>query len=155
MNDLNDDPDQKPLDPARVKKAVLEIIEETPGQEIVITHGPSGEYTRHLRHEEVCSAVTKMWIEGEIKSSQLWFFAYEDGNGDYLPRPEKGAELFHLPPEIWDRKRHVVRNIYGFNSDSWESRASPRIEGFWKFKSRDNLNNWLNGSGYVEGSGTI
>jgi len=145
MSDLKDDPDQTPLDPARVKKAVSEMIEKIPGHEIVITHGPSGEYTRHLRHEEVSNAVTKMWIEREIKSSQLWLFAYEDGNGDYLPRPEEGAELFPLSQEIWDRKRHVMRNIYGFNSDSWESRASPKIEAFWKFESRKNLRNWLNG----------
>ena len=155
MNDLNDDPDQPPLDPARVKKAVLELIKETPGREIVITHGPKGEYTRHLRHEEVSSAVTEMWIAREIESNQLWLFAYEDGNGDYLPRPEKGAELFSLPREVWARKRHLVRKIYGFDSDSWESRANPRIEGFWKFKSRENLKNWLNGGGYDEDPGAI
>jgi len=60
MDDLNDGPGQKQLSSDRVKGAILKLIGEESGHNLIITHGPEGEYTRHLRHEEVSKAVTEM-----------------------------------------------------------------------------------------------
>jgi len=47
--------------------------------DLIITHNPSGEYTRHLRHEETGKAVINLWHTGNISTDELWTFAYKDG----------------------------------------------------------------------------
>ena len=147
MEDLSDVPGQKPIASDKVKRAILGLLGKERKFDLIITHGPRGEYTRHIRHEEVCSAVTDALLDGEIVSEEIWLFAYEDGGGNYLPRPEEGAELFHLPGEVWRKKRYLMEEIYGFSSESWEARANPRTESFWKFYERDRLRKWLSGAG--------
>jgi len=144
MADLDDEPELDPIDPAEVKEAMLDMV-ESQRVDLVLTHGPRGEYTRHIRHEEVSGAVRELWMTGELKSDELWFFAYEDGGREYLPRPERGAEINELPDEIWRQKRHLIEDIYGFDRESWEARACPRIEAFYKFKTRSSLEKWFNG----------
>lgn len=145
MENLDHEQSQRPIEVSEVKRTILSLTGEYPIYDLIITHGPKGEYTRHLRHEEVCAAVTEMWMEGYLDSEELWFFAYEDGEGRYFPKPQKGSEYFFLPQGIWTEKRQIIEEIYGFRPDSWESRAAPRIEGFWKFKNRSVLRQWLKG----------
>ncbi len=84
MGDLDDGPDQKPLEENEVENAILELL---PQQyfDLIISHHPSGEYTRHIRHEETGQAVIKLWHNGSISAGEHWVFAYEDGNKEYLP----------------------------------------------------------------------
>ena len=51
MADLDDGPDQKPLKQTEVQKTILNTLPER-NFDIILTHSPKGEYTRHLRHEE-------------------------------------------------------------------------------------------------------
>ncbi len=147
MADLSDEKEQTPLNLAKVRGTALELIGKERSFDLIITHGPKGEYTRHRRHEEVSSCVTDLWIDNKINSEYLWLFAYEDGDGKHSPRPENGAEVFQLPDRIWNRKRHLIEKIYGFKSNSWEARINPRTEAFWRFRGRDELNLWLNRGG--------
>ncbi|OHB76147.1 MAG: hypothetical protein A2Z25_18840 [Planctomycetes bacterium RBG_16_55_9] len=103
--------------------------------DLVITHGLWGEYTRHLRHEETGKAVLALWNAGRLSAKHVWRFAYEDANGQYLPRVIQDADVrTRLTDEIWRAKHDIITNIYGFAPDSFEARATTREEAFWCFK---------------------
>jgi LmbE family N-acetylglucosaminyl deacetylase len=130
MGDLDDGPDQNPLDQRQIQSAILDLLPS--GRfDLIITHGQRGEYTRHLRHEETASAVTTLWKERKLSSNRLWTFAYSDNNGAQLPHPVKNAQLFvNLPNKVWQKKYNIITNIYGFSTDSFEARVTPKDEAF-------------------------
>ncbi len=139
MGDLDDGPEQAPLPARDVQNTLIELL-PAGGFDLVITHGVWGEYTRHLRHEETGKAVLTLWNTGRLKARQVWRFAYEDGGGQYLPRPVRDADLqTRLPDEIWQRKYQIITGTYGFGPDSFEARTTPREEAFWCF-GRDGKN---------------
>ena len=143
MADLDDGPEQAPLADEQVEQALLAQL-PTRHFERILTHCPAGEYTRHLRHEEVARAVLRLWLAGELSAPELWLFAYEDGGGEHLPRAVAAADItVELPPEIWRRKLHLVTGIYGFASDSWEARVTPRREAFFRVKNPVEASAWL------------
>lgn len=143
MADLDDGPAQVPLEDAQVRAALRSLV-PSKHFDLVLTHAPKGEYTRHLRHEEVSRSVFRMWACGEIQSQELWLFAYEDGNGHYLPRAEETADvLVELPDEVWAIKRRLLTEIYGFVPESWEVQTTPRREAFWRLVVPDHAWAWL------------
>lgn len=143
MGDLNDGPEQKPLGAYEVQGTILQLLPPK-HFDLVISHHPAGEYTRHLRHEEVGRAVIMLWHSGKISASELWTFAYEDGGRQYLPKPVETASIYHvLSKRIWQRKYRVITSIYGFETDSFEARTTPRAEAFWQFTDPMNARQWL------------
>ncbi|MCX6280152.1 MAG: hypothetical protein NT004_18980 [Bacteroidetes bacterium] len=58
MGNLDDEPDQKPMDEQEVESRILELLPAR-HYDLLISHNPTGEYTRHLRHEETGTAVIK------------------------------------------------------------------------------------------------
>lgn len=135
MGDLDDGPEQVPLPDDEVTAAVGRLLPDR-DYDLVLTHGPLGEYTRHRRHEECCRAVVESWAAGRLRTRWLWLFAYEDGGRSYLPRVRGDADRRHrLAPQVWEAKRGVIVGLYGFDPGSWEARATPREEGFWCFRS--------------------
>jgi len=133
MADLDDGPEQSPLKQTLIQQTVLGIL-PTYGFDIIITHDRAGEYTRHLRHEEVSRAVMALWNDQELRAAQLWTFAYEDDNKKYLPRAIEGADIIHkLPEEIFEHKKRIITEIYGFAPDSFEAKTTPGTEAFWRF----------------------
>ena len=135
MANLDDGPEQQPLDPDSVRETVLNLL--PPARfDLIITHGPRGEYTRHRRHEECCRAVAQLWRDGRIQTDHLWLFAYDDGGRKFLPRVSEGAHRHvSLTPSTYREKHRLVTETYGFQAESWEARATPRDEGFWCFQS--------------------
>jgi LmbE family N-acetylglucosaminyl deacetylase len=135
MADLDDGPDQLPLEPESVRETVAGLLADR-RFDLVLTHGPRGEYTRHRRHEECCRAVVELWEAGQIEAEQLWLFAYEDGDRTSLPRISEGAHrCLHLTGEKWRQKYRLITEVYGFSPESWEARTTPRDEGFRCFPS--------------------
>jgi len=131
MADLDDGPEQKPLRDQDIGAALLGILPRR-HFDLVLTHGPLGEYTRHRRHEEVSRVVSALWRGGELVARELWLFAYEDGGGAYLPRPRQDADYVEmLPRAILEAKRELVTGVYGFAPDSWEGRVVPEAEAFY------------------------
>lgn len=133
MGDLDDSPDQAPLSATRVRDTILSLL---PGRDfdLLITHAPRGEYTRHRRHEEVSRAVRVLWKRGDLRAGKLWQFAYEDEGGTGSPRPIENADLqFPLSEELWNRKLAIITDVYGFSADTWEARAVTRSEAFHCF----------------------
>ena len=135
MADLDDGPEQTPLFPAQVEDTVARLLGER-HYDLVLTHGPSGEYTRHRRHEECCRAVVELWRLGRIDADQIWLFCYEDGGRAYLPRVRRDADRREaLTNGVWLEKHRIVTELYGFPPESWEARATVREEGFRCFDS--------------------
>lgn len=133
LGDLDDGPEQTPLPARTVQNTILDLL-PSGGFDLIITHGVWGEYTRHLRHEETGKAVLALWNTGRLRARQIWRFAYEDGDGQYLPRPVQDADLrTRLPDEIWQRKYEIITDVYDFGPDTFEARTTPREEAFWCF----------------------
>lgn len=135
MGDLDDGPDQKPLDEKEVEAAVLALL-PVRHFDLIITHNPSGEYTKHIRHEETNNAVVKLWQAGKISAGEILTFAYQDGGKKYYPRPVENASIyFVLTEQIWLRKYRIITETYGFKNKSWEALTTPRAESFWRSKN--------------------
>jgi len=133
MGDLDDGPEQNPLDKKELEETILHLLPQK-HYDLIITHNPSGEYTQHARHEEVSRAVIKLWEDKVISAKELWIFAYEDGNKRYFPLAVENATSYQLlPNRIWQRKFDIITEIYGFEKDSWEAETTPKAEAFWKF----------------------
>ena len=136
MGDLDDGPDQEPLDTVIVQNTILELLSSNKF-DLIITHSTSGEYTRHLRHEETAKAVFALWESGKLQAEQVWSFAYEDGQKKYLPRPDRDADLHvKLPYNIWQLKYEIITDIYGFDKESFEAKTTPKEEAFRSFQSQ-------------------
>lgn len=142
MGELDDGPDQTPIDNEKVKAAVLSLLPNR-SFDLIITHNPSGEYTRHLRHEEIGKAVIELWYQNKISSNELWTFAYEDGNRAYYPKAEKNAFQYPLSDRIWKQKYKLITGTYGFTPGGFEAETTPRIEAFWKFEEPEKAYEWL------------
>ncbi len=146
IGDLDDGPEQLPLSEVDVQQMVLFLLPEM-HFDLVLTHSPHGEYTRHRRHEETGTAVASLWEKGLIKAKEVWMFAYEDsgtGGKNDLPKAIKTAHLIsYLPEDIWRRKYTIVTDIYGFAPESYEADIVAREEAFWCFQSPAEFREWL------------
>ena len=133
MGELDDGPEQMPLDGKTLEDTILKLL-PVKHFDLIITHSPGGEYTRHIRHEETGQAVSYLRKSGKISSGELWTFAYEDGNKKHYPKPVESAEVFEeLTKSIWLEKYGIITEIYGFSIDSWEAKTTPSAEAFRKY----------------------
>lgn len=147
MGDLDDGSEQIPLEKEKVELAILDLLPQK-HFDLIISHNPSGEYTRHLRHEEVSKAVIKLWYSERIFTDELWTFAYEDGNRKYFPQPEKDAAIYiKLTKQIWLKKYSLITETYGFEENSWEAKTTPKDEAFRQFTNSFTAVKWLNNGG--------
>ena len=144
MGDLDDGPEQKPLKENEVEQVILKLL---PAKhfDLIISHNPTGEYTRHLRHEEIGKAVIKLWYAGEISTSELWAFAYTDDGKKHYPMVNENADICRaLTERIWLRKYRIITETYGFEKNSFEAETTPRAESFWQFTDPAVAKKWLN-----------
>lgn len=142
MADLDDGPQQLPLPEKEIQDTILQLLPAL-SYEYLLTHAPQGEYTRHLRHEEVSRAVLSLWLSGLIVAKEVWLFAYQDRGGRELPRAIENAHHYEvLPQGIWQQKYHLITEVYGFSPESWEARMVPRAEAFWRFESPQAFQAW-------------
>ncbi len=149
MGDLDDGPDQHPLNTNDIE---LEILKLLPSRQfdLIITHSQSGEYTKHLRHEETSRAVLSLWQNGRLAASELWTFAYEDGNKKYYPLAVESASVYTtLTQPIWQMKYRLITETYGFEKDSWEAKTTPVAEAFWKFTDPFDVKRRINNKGAI------
>jgi LmbE family N-acetylglucosaminyl deacetylase len=148
MGDLDDGPDQIPLTGKMVQEAILDLLPRKQF-DLIVTHNPAGEYTRHLRHEEAGRAAITLWHEGYISADEFWTFAYEDGGRKYRPRPIAHAHAHHpLPESIWQVKYDLITETYGFEKNGFEAETTPRAEAFWQFKNSADARFWLDSEAF-------
>lgn len=147
MGDLDDSPDQLPLAGKKVAHAILDLL-PSKQFDLIISHNPSGEYTRHIRHEEVSKAVIELWHASKISADELWTFAYEDGNNAYLPKPIPKASIHQLLTQQQHMKKYkIITETYGFEKFSWEAKTTPKEETFWQFSDTNLAKKWLDNGG--------
>jgi LmbE family N-acetylglucosaminyl deacetylase len=147
MADVDDGPGQDPLPAGVVEETVLGLLPDR-WFDLILTHGPRGEYTRHRRHEETSDGVARLWRSGDLEADELRMFAYTDDGGLHLPRARDDAhEKTALPEGIRQAKYDIVTGLYGFGPDSFEARTTPREEAFWRFGSPAELDAWLAAQG--------
>ena len=143
MDDMDDGPRQLPLDEYQVRETIMRLLPETK-YDILITHNPSGEYTRHIRHEEVSRAVISLWQMKKIRAPELWTFAYEDEGGKKYPAAIEAADLYYsLQDDIRKSKNKIITEIYGFAGNSFEANAAADGEAFWQFRNPERAMDWL------------
>jgi LmbE family N-acetylglucosaminyl deacetylase len=143
MGDLDDGPDQVPLDKEEVEQAIFNLLPPK-HFDLIITHNPLGEYTRHIRHEEIGEAVINLWSSEKISASEIRLFAYDDGHREYYPNAMENAAICRpLTKRIWHRKYSIITEIYGFGKESWEAKTTPVSEAFWHFTHPFVAKKWL------------
>jgi LmbE family N-acetylglucosaminyl deacetylase len=139
MADLDDGPEQEPLEQTEIQEAILSTLPQK-SFDIILTHSPKGEYTRHLRHEETAQAVLDLWNDGKLKVRQLLLFAYEDGMAKYPPRPIENADIIiNLAKSVWNTKKEIIISSYGFSPDSFEAKAVSNTEAFWLLEKPEDI----------------
>ena len=143
MGDLDDGPDQTPLTTDEISEAIMQLLPRK-HFDLLISHSPAGEYTRHRRHEEIGAAIITLWQARRIEAEELWTFAYEDGGKRYLPQPITAAHIYRtLPEDIWQKKYNIITQIYGFQKGGFEAETTPRAEAFWRFTNPLDAQHWL------------
>jgi hypothetical protein len=131
MGDLDDSPEQPPLSNDALCSTILGSLPEQ-AYDLVLTHGPRGEYTHHRRHKECSLAVTTLWATGKIRARAMKLFAYHDNHGATNPQVCADAdESYELSSATVFEKRNILTKFYGFNEESWEAKAMPEQEGFY------------------------
>lgn len=143
MGDLDDHATQRPLDRKAIEKAILDLLPKQ-NFDLIITHSPFGEYTKHLRHEEIGKAVIALWKDKKIETKELWSFAYENGNKKYEPKAITDATIqLILPQNVWEEKYRLITEVYGFEKTGFEGKTTPKTEAFWKFENPQDAAKWL------------
>jgi LmbE family N-acetylglucosaminyl deacetylase len=143
IGDMDDGPEQRPLDRYEVEKTILDLLPVN-HFDLIITHNPKGEYTRHVRHEETGSAVIRLWNDGKISTDELWSFAYTDDNKKHYPVAiENSSRYRELTKRIWLRKYRIITETYGFKKGGFEAETTPKAESFWKYTSSSEAVQWL------------
>jgi len=149
MGDMDDGPQQTPLNQMDVRNTILKLLPKK-HYDLIITHSPKGEYTRHLRHEEVARAVITLWHDGKLSADELWLFAYTDNNAKTTPMPIEQANVYYkLPQNIWQEKYRIITKIYGFAEKGFEAQAATNVESFWRFTHKDAAWAWLEKNGGI------
>ncbi len=150
MGNLDDGPEQSPIPIELTQQTILSLLGGC-SFDIILTHSPYGEYTRHRRHEETGRAVASLWRAASLKADQLWMFAYQDsGRGGITDPPcpiQNASRITTLAASIWNSKYSIITQIYGFDTDSYEAKIVQNREAFWQFGSPDELDTWLRTSG--------
>jgi LmbE family N-acetylglucosaminyl deacetylase len=143
MGDLDDGPEQLPLEGVDVENAILELLPSRKF-DLIITHSPRGEYTRHLRHEETGKSVIRLWNSGKIAAPELWIFAYEDDNKKKYPVAIENANITRtIERDIWLKKYSLITETYGFRKGGFEAETTPTTESFWQFTEPVVAEKWL------------
>lgn len=143
MGDLDDGPEQHALANVEIEKNVLWMMPPD-DFDLIVTHSPKGEYTRHRRHEEVGTAVINLWYNDKLYSPQLWLFAYDDNQKRQLPKAIRTADtIYPLPKHIWQKKYKLITEIYGFQPDTFEARTTPKSEAFWCLRAKQDCKRFL------------
>ncbi len=142
MGDLDDGPEQIPLNKKELEDVILDLL-PTKSIDLLISHSPFGEYTRHRRHEEIGEALLALWAKNKIRTKNLWLFAYKDGNRAYPPKAiSKAKGQYPLSDETFKKKYSLITETYGFAPISWEAKSCPKIEAFWQFSKLSEAVQW-------------
>ena len=96
--------------------------------DFIFTHGRNGEYG-HKRHREVYRAVNKMLKNKDLIAKKIFFFSYHK-RGDKCVPNSKRDKFINLNSLIFNNKKKMITDVYGFESGSFEEKSCGEIESF-------------------------
>ncbi len=128
ISDLDDSEDGKFKDVKieDIKERILKHVEKK--YDAVYTHGKNGEYG-HIRHREVHEAVKELIKEGKLIAENFFSFDYLGDNKNCYAN-ENADVVVMLDKNIFEQKRKIIKDIYGFNENSFEVKSASNIEAF-------------------------
>ncbi len=129
--DLDDSEDGyfKELVVYNINKKILSVLKNN-NYDYVFTHNKNGEY-KHIRHINVNEAVNKLIDDKKIKCKNIFYFNYYKNENENFCRPNPKSNLkIRLTKDEFDRKRKLIKDIYGFNESSFEMKSASKEETF-------------------------
>ncbi len=132
ISDLEDDhPEEKLQSLDEIGKRIEPIVMDKKF-DVVFTHGSNGEYG-HNRHIETHTKVLKMASEKIIDCGELWTFDYIRKEGPFRAEPNPKSKIkFALTAQEHERKKYLVRHVYGFLENTFEYISCNPAEAFKK-----------------------
>ncbi|MDP1689153.1 MAG: hypothetical protein Q8L47_03420 [bacterium] len=131
ISDLEDDDDSLSIKTLGQKAESL-LLNKLPRKsyDFIFTHAKDGEYG-NKRHKGVHYAVKNHLQTNLLQTKNFYCFVYEMHKSDKYALPKKNADYsFKLTPDIYKKKIKIIRDIYGFTSDSFEYKSCGDIEKF-------------------------
>ncbi len=126
MSDLEDD-DLNDITIREVIERIKSLIQKTK-YDYIFTHGENGEY-RHKRHIDVHRAVKFMIKEKMLECKKFLFFSYSK-KGSQCYAKKNSDKFIRLRDDYLSKKKNLIKQIYGFNKDSFEEKCCKKIEAF-------------------------
>ncbi|MDO8460117.1 MAG: PIG-L family deacetylase [Nanoarchaeota archaeon] len=130
-----DDVQLHPLSEEEVKEKIISLVPDEK-YDIIYTHGENGEYG-HLRHKEIHKAVKSLIREKSLLCKKGLCFSYVLGKETvpripelHIPKPKKEKRFVILNNEEYAKKTGLIKELYGFSSDSFETLSCNRMEAF-------------------------
>lgn len=115
---------------AREMVALLEKHVPRNSFDYIFTHAANGEYG-HLKHRAAHGAVKKLLKTNKLKTKNLFYFAYQMHKSENHAVPAKRSDTtIKLSKAGFNKKLNIVKNIYGFSTNSFELRSCFAIEKF-------------------------
>lgn len=116
-----------------VIKRILEIINvKNKKYDILYTHGKNGEYG-HIRHLNVNKAINEMLEKELLSAKKVFFFSYtreRNVEGEPCHVNPNADKLIKLEKSYFKMKRHLIKDIYGFQDGGFEVESTSEVEGF-------------------------
>ena len=132
ISDLDDseEGDYKKISDDEIINRIAQIAEKE--YDSIYTHGANGEYG-HIRHIEVHNSVEKMLKQGTLIAREVFFFAYVQ-NEDNCTNDVHTNKFISLNDFESVEKKGIIKQIYGFNEQSFEFKSSNKKETFKQIK---------------------
>lgn len=131
ISDLEDDDDRmsiKELSRIAEKLIMRELRQRS--FDYIFTHERDGEYG-NLRHKGVHRVVKNLLKSKKLQAKKLYCFAYEMHKSDKYAASQKKADFeIKLSKQVFDKKIKIIRDIYGFQPNSFEYQSCSKVEKF-------------------------
>lgn len=109
---------------------ILQFLKQNTDFDYIFTHNKNGEYG-HQRHIEVHNAVLEMLNKKLLSSKKIFFFSYIKDEKTGICYVNKNADkLIRLKNIYFSKKMQLIKEIYGFEGKSFESKCCMNIEAF-------------------------
>ena len=94
----------------------------------LFTHGKNGEYG-HKRHIDVHNAITNMLDKKLLSAKKIFLFSYIK-KGKLCYSNKNAKRFIKLDKTHFKNKRDIIKNVYGFDENSFEYLSSGKHEAF-------------------------
>jgi LmbE family N-acetylglucosaminyl deacetylase len=126
MSDLEDD-SLEDVDLSEVVKRIMSMITKTK-YDYIFTHGENGEYG-HKRHVDVHNAVKFMIDNKMLECGKVFFFAYSRRGSNCYAKKDSDKFIRLQSADLF-KKKNLIKQVYGFNENSFEEKNCRKVEAF-------------------------